>query len=78
MRPRPIDHFARLVSAAIVDATCKGIGDCAGESRTADDVERVVAANGPLQTVIVRVCRSGWSSVRHALIVVRGAEVLVV
>ena len=78
MGPRPIHHLARVVSAAIIDATREGIGDGVGERRGAGDGKRGVAANGPLEAVIVRVSGRGGAGVGHALVVVGGAEVLVV
>lgn len=74
MRPRPIHHFTRVVYAAIIDATRQGVGNCAGESRTAGNGERVVATDGPGVAVIVVVC---LIVVRHALGVVRRAEILI-
>ena len=74
MRAQPIHRITRVVNAAVVDATRQGVRDCGIERRTAGYSDRVIATDDPSlgEIVVVRL-----TVVRRALIVVRGAEILI-
>lgn len=73
MRPRPSHHIARAIPTAIIHTRRQTIRHRRRERRRVGDGERLVAAHGPREAVVVVV---GEAVVRGALVVVGGAEVL--
>ena len=74
MRARPVDHIARIVHAAIVNATGQGVGDRSRERRSGWYDQHIVATDIPREAEVVVIRRP---VVRRALDIVRGAEVLI-